>query len=57
MAEALAIVGGVRHLIADVVWTHGYESLKEEELLTIEEFESGRDVFVLQNWIWEVAYL
>ena len=46
MAEALAIIGGRRNLIAEVARTHGYESLKEEQLLAIEEFVSGRDVFV-----------
>ena len=46
MAEALAIIGGRRNLIAEVARTHGYESSKEEQLLAIEEFVSGRDVFV-----------
>ena len=45
MAEALAIVGGKRNLIAEVATTHGYESLKEEQL-AIQEFVSGKDVFV-----------
>ena len=46
MAVAFAIIGGRRNLIAEVTKTHGYESLKEEQLLAIEEFVSGRDVFV-----------
>ena len=46
MAVALAITGGRQNLIAEVAKTHGYESLKEEQLLAIEEFVSGKDVFV-----------
>ena len=46
MAEALVIVGGRRNLIAEVATTHGYESLKEEQLLTIQEFVWGKDVFM-----------
>ena len=46
MAVALAIIGGRRNLIAEVARTHGYESLKEEQLLAIEEFVLGKDVFV-----------
>ena len=42
MAEVLIIgIGGRRNLIAEVARTHGYESLKEEQLLVTE------DVFVL----------
>ena len=41
MSEALAIVGGRRNLIAVVATTRGYESLKEEQLLAIEEYVSG----------------
>ena len=48
MAEALIIcIGGRRNLIAEVARTHGYKSLKEEQLLAIEEFMLDRDVFVL----------
>ena len=48
MAEALIIsIRGRHNLIAEVVRTHGYESLKEEQLLATEEFILGRDVFVL----------
>ena len=48
MAEALIIgVGGRQNCIAEVARTHGYETLKEEQLLATEEFMLGRDVFVL----------
>ena len=33
-------------LIAEVAKEHGYEKLKEEQLLAIGEFVSGKDVFV-----------
>ena len=47
MAEALAIIGGRRNLIAEVATTHGYASLlKEEQSLAIQEFVWGKDVFV-----------
>ena len=46
MAETLAIVGGRRNLIAEFATTHGYESLKEERLLAIQEFVWDKDVFV-----------
>ena len=39
MAEALAIVGGRRNLIAEVATTNGYENLNEEQL-AIQEFVS-----------------
>ena len=47
MAEALAIIGGRRNLIAEVATTHGYASLlKEEQSLAIQEFVWRKDVFV-----------
>ena len=33
-------------LIAEVAKEHGYEKLKEEQLLAIDEFVSGKDAFV-----------
>ena len=45
MAKEKAIIGGRRNLIAEVAMTHSYKSLKEQ-LLVIEEFMSGKDVFV-----------
>ena len=33
-------------LIAEVAKEHGYEKLKKEQLLAIDEFVSGKDVFV-----------
>ena len=33
-------------LIAEVVKEHGYEKLKEEQLLAIDEFAFGKDVFM-----------
>ena len=33
-------------LIAEVAKEHGYEKLKEEQLLAIDEFVSGKDVCV-----------
>ena len=41
MAEALAIIGGRRNLIAVVATTSSYKSLKEEQLLAIEEYVLG----------------
>ena len=48
MAKALAIVEGsyTGDLIVEVAKTHEYESLKEEQLLGIEEFVLGKDTFV-----------
>ena len=43
--KALVIVGGRRNLITEVATTHSYESLREQ-LLVIEKFMSGKDVFV-----------
>ena len=45
MAEA-SVRGGKRVLIAEVTKEHGYEKLKEEQLLTIDEFVLEKDVFV-----------
>ena len=45
MAEA-SVRGGKRVLIAEVAKEHGYEKLKKEQLLAIDEFVSGKDVFV-----------
>ena len=36
----------VREQIVDVVKIHGYERLKEEQLVAVEQFVSGKDVFV-----------
>ena len=46
MAEALATIGGRRNLIAEIATTHDYESLKEEQLLAIQDFVWGKDVFM-----------
>ena len=45
MAEA-SVRGGEQVLIAKVAKEHGYEKLKEKQLLAIDEFVSGKDVFV-----------
>ena len=45
MAEANIGIG-TREIIAEVARSHGYEHLKEEQLLAIDEFVSGNDVFV-----------
>ena len=57
MAEALAIIGGRRNLIAEVATTHGYEGLKEEQLLAIQDFVWGKDVFVSLSSGFGVTYL
>ena len=44
--ERESVRGGKRVLIAEVAKEHGYEKLKEEQLLAIDEFVSGKDVFV-----------
>ena len=44
--ERESVRGGKRVLIAEVAKDHGYEKLKEEQLLAIDEFVSGKDVFV-----------
>ena len=44
--ERESVRGGERVLIAEVAKEHGYEKLKEEQLLAIDEFVSGKDVFV-----------
>ena len=45
MAKA-SVRGAKRVPIAEVAKEHGYEKLTEEQLLTIDEFVSGKDVFV-----------
>ena len=42
----MSVRGGKRVLIAEVAKEHGYEKLKEEQLLAIDKFVSGKDVFV-----------
>ena len=44
--ESVRFHSGKRVLIAEVAKEHGYEKLKEEQLLAIDEFISGKDVFV-----------
>ena len=44
--ERESVRGGKRVLIAEVAKDHGYEKLKEEQLLAIDEFILGKDVFV-----------
>ena len=57
MAEALAIIGGRQNLIVEVAMTHGYKSLKEEQLLAIQDFVWGKDVFVSLPSGFGVTYL
>ena len=44
--ERESVRGGKRVLIAEVAKEHGYEKLKEEQLLAIDEFVSEKDVFM-----------
>ena len=44
--ERESVRGGKHVLIAQVAKEHGYEKLKEEQLLAIDEFVSEKDVFV-----------
>ena len=44
--ERESVRGGKRVLIAEVAKEHGYEKLKEEQLLAIDEFVLEKDVFV-----------
>ena len=43
---AATIEGTLRKSIRDIVRNHGYDRLKEEQLLGVEKFVSGSDVFV-----------
>ena len=44
--ERESVRGGKRVLIAEVAKEHGYEKLKEEQLLAIDEFVSEKNVFM-----------
>ena len=44
--ERESVRGGKGVLIAEVAKEHGYEKLKEEQLLAINKFVSGKDVFM-----------
>ena len=46
MAALVEAYPSPREAISEVARNHGYERLKEEQLLAIEKFVTGSDVFV-----------